>query len=73
MSSAIAVVNSIVAGAGVALALTQSGADEVPAIACGMAAAVVLAVLHGVYQFHRYRQMRLRIAEAEALDGVERG
>ncbi|KQQ03565.1 MULTISPECIES: hypothetical protein [unclassified Rathayibacter] len=71
MSSAIAVVNSIVAGAGVTLALTQSGAAELPSIAAGITAAAALAVLHGVYQFHRYRQMRLRIAEAEALDGFE--
>ena len=73
MSSAIAVVNSIVAGAGVALALTQSGADEPAAIAAGILAAMLLAVLHGLYQVHRYRQMRLRIAEAEALDGVSAG
>ena len=71
LSSAIGVVNSIVAGAGVALALTQSGGDELVSIGAGMAAAIVLAVLHGAYQFHRYRQMRVRIAEAEALDGVE--
>lgn len=70
MSSAIAVVNSIVAGAGVALALTQGGADELASIASGIVGAVVLALLHGVYQYHRYRQMCLRIAEAEALDGV---
>jgi hypothetical protein len=70
VSSAIAVVNSIVAGAGVAVALTQSGAEELASIASGIAGAVVLALLHGVYQYHRYRQMRLRIDEAEAQDGV---
>ena len=72
MSSAIAVVNSIVAGVGVTLSLVQGDADEILATAIGITAAATFALLHGVYQFHRYRQMRLRIAVAEALDGSDR-
>jgi hypothetical protein len=58
LSSAVAVVNSIVAGAGVALACkTIAAADD--SVACGVLAAVILALLHGIYQERRYAQVRM--------------
>ena len=55
MSSAIAVVNSIVAGAGVALAATTATLGRAAAIGVGCAAAALLVVAHGLYQERRYR------------------
>jgi hypothetical protein len=66
MSSAIAVVNSIVAGAGVALLLTVLGFNQSIAIILGIAAAVVLAILHGLYQELRYADMTTRVRQAES-------
>lgn len=54
MSSAIAVVNSIVAGAGVALAATTADLGQAATIGVGAAAAVALILAHGLYQEHRY-------------------
>jgi len=68
MSSAIAVVNSIVAGAGVALLLNHLRAHEETAVGVGILAAAVLAGLHWMYQVRRYAQMRRLIAEYEASD-----
>lgn len=53
LSSAIAVVNSMVAGAGVAL-LVARFAEAGTAVGSGLTVAVVLAVLHGLYQERRY-------------------
>lgn len=56
LSSAIGAVNSIVAGAGVAL-LLSAVAPTVTAISTGIAGASVLAVLHGLYQERRYARL----------------
>ena len=66
MSSAIAVVNSIVAGAGIALLLTVLGAPQTVSIVVGIIGAAVLAVLHGLYQELRYAQMTRLVQESEA-------
>ena len=68
MSSAIAVVNSIVAGAGVALLLNHLRAHEGTAVGVGMLAATILAGLHWMYQVGRYAQMRRLIDAYEATD-----
>ncbi|WP_066039155.1 hypothetical protein [Herbiconiux solani] len=57
-STAIAVVNSIVAGAGVAIVLMQVTALGNVAILIGLATTAVMAVLHGIYQEHRYAALR---------------
>lgn len=60
ISSAIAIVNSIVAGVGVSLLLYTALRSFPLAIILGLAAAVVFALLHGAYQETRYgRQRRL--------------
>jgi hypothetical protein len=60
ISSAIAIVNSIVAGVGVSLLVYVWSAAFPAAIAVGIGAAVVFAILHGAYQETRYgRQRRL--------------
>ncbi|ARC58616.1 hypothetical protein AS850_16120 [Frondihabitans sp. 762G35] len=56
LSSAIAAVNSIVAGAGVAIILTALTIPPV-SIGIGIGVTVVLAALHGVYQERRYAQL----------------
>jgi len=56
ISSAIGAVNSMVAGAGVAL-LLDLVVPAGSAIALGVAAAVLIGVVHGIYQQRRYRQM----------------
>jgi hypothetical protein len=61
LSSAIAVVNSIVAGAGVAVILTALTTPPV-SIAIGIVVTVVLATLHGLYQERRYAQLMRLIA-----------
>ena len=53
-SSAIAVVNSIVAGSGIALAVDLLAFTGVQAILIGVLAAIVMAILHGIYQARRY-------------------
>lgn len=68
MSSAIAVVNSIVAGAGMALLLHHLRAHEGVSVGVGVLAAALLAVLHWVYQVRRYAQMRRLVFEYEAAD-----
>ena len=62
MSTAIAVVNSIVAGAGAALLATAARSQATTAIATGALTAALLVVVHGLYQERRYQQM------ARALD-----
>ena len=68
MSSAIAVVNSIVAGAGVALLLNHLRAHEGVSVGLGVLAAALLAALHWLYQVGRYAQMRRLVTEYEATD-----
>jgi len=63
-SSAIAVVNSIVAGSGIALALDILAFTGLQAIMTGVIAAFVMAVLHGMYQARRYATMKRMIASA---------
>lgn len=65
MSSAIAVVNSIVAGAGAALITTSAGAAESTAVAIGFLTAAVLVLAHGLYQELRYRTVSRLIAASE--------
>lgn len=65
MSSAIAIVNSIVAGVGVSLLVyTVLSAAFAVAIAAGIVAAVVFALLHGAYQETRYGRQRRLLAQA---------
>lgn len=56
LSSAIGAVNSIVAGIGVTAALLPTGATTVSAIA-GIAVALALMTVHGLYQERRYAQL----------------
>ena len=56
ISSAIAVVNSMVAGAGVAVALSHVLTTSA-AIGVGVAASLVIVAAHGIYQQRRYRQL----------------
>jgi hypothetical protein len=65
-SSAIAVVNSIVAGAGAALALDVLAFTGLQAILTGVLVAAVMAVMHGVYQARRYAFVERMIARDEA-------
>jgi len=65
MSSAIAVVNSIVAGAGIALLLNALRASEGVSITLGIVGAALLAVLHGLYQELRYAQMTALVRRSE--------
>ncbi|KQX07668.1 MULTISPECIES: hypothetical protein [unclassified Leifsonia] len=57
-ATAIAVVNSMVAGAGVAIIVVQSTARSTPSILIGLGTAALLAVLHGLYQEYRYASLR---------------
>jgi hypothetical protein len=63
-SSAIAVVNSIVAGSGIALALDVLAFTGLQAILIALIAAIVMAVLHGIYQVRRYATMKRMIASS---------
>jgi uncharacterized membrane protein YeaQ/YmgE (transglycosylase-associated protein family) len=65
MSSAIGVVNSIVAGSGAALLATESGGGQTAAIVCGFITAVVLVLAHGFYQEHRYSAATRQIKHAD--------
>jgi hypothetical protein len=66
-SSAIAVVNSIVAGSGIALAVDVLAFPGLEAIFIGVVAAVVMALLHGAYQIHRYGIVGRMISADEEL------
>jgi len=68
MSSAVAFVNSIVAGAGVAILMDQLGAADPGSIVWGVVATVALAAAHLAYQRRSYRTAHRLIAQAEALD-----
>lgn len=57
MSTAIAVVNSIVAGAGVALISYTTVPSDTAAIVIGAIFGVILLVGHALYQVHRYNKM----------------
>ncbi|QHC71747.1 hypothetical protein [Rathayibacter sp. VKM Ac-2801] len=57
VSSAIGVVNSIVAGAGGALLVYALSSVFAAAITAGLATALLLAVLHGIYQERRYHRL----------------
>ncbi|MEV4622276.1 hypothetical protein AB0J74_26630 [Asanoa sp. NPDC049573] len=58
ISSAIAVINSIVAGSGVSLLVYQPTRSIGIAIGTGAATGAVLIVAHGAYQEHRYGRHR---------------
>ncbi|MCU1407017.1 MAG: hypothetical protein JWQ43_3320 [Glaciihabitans sp.] len=66
-SSAIAVVNSIVAGSGIALALDVLTFTGTQAVLTGIIAAVVMALTHGLYQIRRYARLRDMMARDEAV------
>jgi hypothetical protein len=66
VSSAVGVVNSIVAGAGCALLVHAISSVFAAAIASGIATAVLLAVLHGVYQERRYQRLHTIIRAQNA-------
>jgi len=66
-SSAVAVVNSIVAGSGIALAVDLLAFTGTEAIVIGVIAAVVMVVLHGSYQMRRYSTVQAMMARDEAL------
>jgi hypothetical protein len=57
-ATAIAVVNSMVAGAGVAIIVVQATAQTAPSISIGLGTAALLAVLHGLYQEYRFSALR---------------
>lgn len=64
MSTAIAVVNSIVAGAGVSVLSAAMGFAEREAIVAGLSFGLVLGVLHAAYQIRQYgRMIRIIVAE----------
>ncbi|NUU07849.1 hypothetical protein [Leifsonia sp. C5G2] len=58
ISSAIAIVNSMVAGVGVSLLVYLPSRTLPLSIAVGVAAAIVLIVVHGAYQETRYGRLR---------------
>lgn len=68
MSSAIAFVNSIVAGAGIAILVDQLGASDPASIVWGIVAAAVLAAAHLGYQMRSYVTIHELIARTEAMD-----
>lgn len=57
MSTAIAVVNSIVAGAGVSVVSAALGLAEPGAVVAGLSFGLVLGVLHAIYQIRQYDRM----------------
>jgi len=57
-STAIAIVNSMVAGAGVAIFIVMDTDEPARSIVTGLVTAVLLAVLHGIYQEYRYSGLR---------------
>jgi hypothetical protein len=57
-ATTIAVVNSMVAGAGVAIVVVQTTSQPTPSILVGLGTAALLAVLHGLYQEYRYTSLR---------------
>jgi len=66
-SSAVAVVNSIVAGSGIALAVDLLAFTGTEAIVIGVIAAVVMVLLHGSYQMRRYTTVQTMMARDEEL------
>ena len=66
-SSAVAVVNSIVAGSGIALAVDLLAFTGTEAIVIGVIAAVAMVVLHGSYQMRRYTTVQTMMARDEEL------
>ncbi|GAA4153972.1 hypothetical protein [Leifsonia shinshuensis] len=67
ISTAIAIVNSIVAGVGVALLVYWLGRELALAVPLGLLAAVILVLVHGAYQEVRYfRQRRLLVQSGSA-------
>lgn len=57
-ATSIGVVNSMVAGAGVAIIVVQATQQPAQSILIGVGTAVVLAFLHGIYQEYRYASLR---------------
>lgn len=57
-ATTIAVVNSMVAGAGVAIIVVQATAHPASSILTGLGTAALLAVLHGLYQEYRFAALR---------------
>ncbi|MDN4597254.1 hypothetical protein [Leifsonia virtsii] len=66
ISSAIAIVNSMVAGVGVSLLVYLPSRSLPLSIAVGVAAAIVLIVVHGAYQETRYGRLRDLLAAGPA-------
>jgi predicted enzyme related to lactoylglutathione lyase len=62
-ATAIATVNSIVAGAGVAIITVQVLDEPAPSIVIGLGTAAFLALLHGLYQEYRYASLRSFLQE----------
>ncbi|MGD8193064.1 hypothetical protein ACEXQB_001040 [Herbiconiux sp. P18] len=67
-STVIAVVNSMVAGAGVAIVVVQASSQPTPSILIGLGTAALLAVLHGLYQEFRYWSLRRFVQESRQGD-----
>lgn len=65
-ATVIAVVNSMVAGAGVAIIVVQSTSLPTPSILIGLGTAALLAVLHGLYQEYRYAALRRFVRRSRA-------
>jgi hypothetical protein len=63
-ATAIAIVNSMVAGAGVAIIVVQASEKTNLSILIGLGTAALLAVLHGVYQEFRYSSLRRFLHES---------
>ena len=53
----LSVVNSMVAGAGVAIIVVHTTSQRTPSILIGLGTAALLAVLHGLYQEYRYASL----------------
>ena len=68
ISSAIAIVNSMVAGVGVSLLLHTAVRSLPVVIAAGVAAAIVFILLHGAYQETRYGRQRRLLVSPDAPD-----
>jgi hypothetical protein len=68
MSSAIGLVNSIVAGAGIAILVDQVALPDDASVGWGIVAAVVFAAGHMAYQVRNYAGVHRLIARFEAFD-----
>jgi hypothetical protein len=62
LSTAIAVVNSVVAGAGLVVLVHSAGAGDPTAIGGGIGGTIAILVLHGLYQEGRYSWMARPVA-----------